>query len=86
MAYGTRGLNDLSSAQSTQLLIPVSLRSIIIFSSHLHLGLPQGFLPVGLHVKTLKAYIYMCVCVHASNEKFFKYILNFNYLQLGYIL
>ena len=32
-----------------------SLRSITILSSHIRLGLPKGFFPVGLPVKILKA-------------------------------
>ena len=59
MAYGTRKFNaaftralqwSQSCAESTQflILIPISLRSIVILSSHLRLGLPKGFFPVGL--------------------------------------
>ena len=36
-------------------LIPISLRSILILSSHLRLGLPNSFFPVGLPAKILKA-------------------------------
>ena len=48
---------SLSRAESTQLLvlIPISLRSVLILSSHLCLGLPKGLFPVGLPVKILKA-------------------------------
>ena len=35
--------------------IPISLRSILIWSSYLRLGLPRGFFPVGVPVKILKA-------------------------------
>jgi hypothetical protein len=53
MAYGTRRFNtaftrvlqkSLSLAESTQLLVllHISLRSILILSSHLRLGLPKG--------------------------------------------
>ena len=35
-------------------LIPIYLRSIIILSSHLPLGLPKGLFPVGVPVKILK--------------------------------
>jgi hypothetical protein len=66
MAYGTRRFNvantrafdySLSWAESTQflVLIPISLRCILILSSHLRLGLHKGFFPVGLPVKILKA-------------------------------
>ena len=40
---------------SSQVLIPTFLRSILILSSHLRLGLPKGLFPVGLPVKILKA-------------------------------
>ena len=36
-------------------LIPISSRSILIFSPYLRLGLPKGLFPVGLPVKILKA-------------------------------
>jgi hypothetical protein len=36
-------------------LISVSLRSILILSSHLRLGLPKGLFPPGVSVKILKA-------------------------------
>ena len=36
-------------------LIPISSRSIQILSSHLRLGLPKGFFPVGLPVKIFEA-------------------------------
>ena len=36
-------------------LIPISLRSILVMSSHLRLGLPKGIFPIGLPVKILKA-------------------------------
>ena len=44
-------------AESTQFLVlmPTYLRSILILSSHLRLGLPKGLFPVGLPVKILKA-------------------------------
>ena len=43
-------------AEPTQflVLIPTSLKSILILSSHLRLGLPKGLFPVGLPVKVLK--------------------------------
>ena len=40
---------------SNSLLIPISSRSILILSSHLHLGLPKGLFPASLPVKILKA-------------------------------
>ena len=68
MAYGTRRFNavftrvlqqSVSLAESTQSLelIPISLRTIPILSSHLRLGLPKGLLPVDLPVKILKELI-----------------------------
>ena len=66
MAYETRGFNatfknalqeSLPRAESTQflILIPISLRSILILSAHLRLGLPKGLIPAGLPVKIFKA-------------------------------
>ena len=66
MAYGTRRFNVvlkrapqqcLSWADSTQFLvfIPISLRSILILSSHLPLGLPKGIFPVSFPINILKA-------------------------------
>ena len=37
------------------ILIPICLRSILILSFHLHIGLPKCLFPVGLPVKILKA-------------------------------
>ena len=54
----TRALQSyLSWAESVQVLvlIPVSLRSILILSSHLRLGLPKDLLPIGIPVQILKA-------------------------------
>ena len=47
------------NAESIQflVLIPISLRSIVILSSHLRLGLPKGLFPLGLHVKILTAFL-----------------------------
>ena len=36
-------------------LIPISLKSILILSFHIRLGLSKGIFPVGLPVKILKA-------------------------------
>ena len=43
---------SLSSAES---VIPISVRPILISSSHLRQGLYKGIFPVGLPVKILKA-------------------------------
>ena len=37
-------------------LIPISLRSILILSSHLRLGLLKGHFPAGVPVNILKAF------------------------------
>jgi hypothetical protein len=66
MTYGTRMSNASSRrahqqflcwAESTQVLvlIPIFIRSILILSSHLILGLPKGLFPVGVPIKVLKA-------------------------------
>ena len=44
---------ELQTAQFL-VLIPISLRSILILSSHLRLALPKGIFPVGVPVKILK--------------------------------
>ena len=38
-------------------LIPIYIKSILILSSHLRLGLHEGLFPVGLPVKILKAFL-----------------------------
>ena len=38
----------LSLQDSFLILIPISLKSSLILSSHLHLGLPNGLFPVGV--------------------------------------
>ena len=61
MAYGTRRFNSAftralhSPITQFLLLISISLRSILILSSHLHLGFPNGVFPVSLPGKILKA-------------------------------
>ena len=74
MASGTRRFSvtftralqlSLSWAQTTHLLvlISISLRSILILSSHLCLGLPKGLFPIGLFVKIFKAFLtFLFVC------------------------
>ena len=42
-------------------LIPISLRSILILSFHLHLGLPEGLFPVGLPAKILKGLLHTSI-------------------------
>jgi hypothetical protein len=65
MAYGKRRFNGAfakalqespSGAESTQflILIPISLRSILILFSHLRLGLPKDLFSVHIPVKSLK--------------------------------
>ena len=64
MAYGTRRFNA-TFTRALQYRYPEPnqhnsphwyiSRSILIFSSHLHLGLPKGLFPVGIPVKIVKA-------------------------------
>ena len=39
------------------ILIPISLKSILIFSSHLRLGIPKALFPVGLPVTILNEFL-----------------------------
>ena len=57
---GPRG--SLSLAESTQFLVlmHISLRYILILSSHLHLGLDKNLLPAGVSVKILKVLLFSC--------------------------
>ena len=43
-------------------LIPISLKSILILSSHLCLGLPKNILSAGVPVKNLKALLHSMTC------------------------
>jgi hypothetical protein len=36
----------------------ISLRSVLILSSHLHVYLPSGFFPSGFHTKILHAFLF----------------------------
>ena len=44
---------------------PTSWRSILILSSHLHLGLPSGLFPSGFHTKRLYALLLSLYVLHA---------------------
>jgi hypothetical protein len=57
---------SLSWATSIQSIQPhpVTLRSILILSSHLHLGLPRGLLPYGFPTKILCAHLFFSM--HAT--------------------
>ena len=46
-----------------KLILTIYFRSILILFSHLHLSLPKGHLPVGVHVKILKALISSSILV-----------------------
>ena len=65
MAYGIR--NPMPHPKGSR-IIPIvneinpippvdtySFRSILLLSSHLHLGIPRGHIPVGLHITIFKA-------------------------------
>ena len=53
---------------------PTSLKSILIFSSHLHLSLPKDLFPSGLPTKTLYAFLDCSICVtcpaHSQTSRF----------------
>jgi hypothetical protein len=59
--YGTRTFKEwsLSSARSIQSIPfrPISLKSILIFSTHLRLGLPNGHFPTGFPTNIVYAYL-----------------------------
>jgi hypothetical protein len=61
----SRGLSSNPYPESNQLISSYwylfSLRSILILSSHLSLGLPKGLFPVGVPVKTLKAFLHSSI-------------------------
>ena len=50
----------LSRINPILVLTPVYFRSILIFSSHLHIGLSRALFPVGLPVKIFKAHLSSC--------------------------
>ena len=47
-------------------MVPVSLRFILILSSHLRLGLHKGFFPVGVPVRILKALLPSSIQAHLN--------------------
>ena len=55
MVYGTRSFNACPEPNQFLVLIPISLRSILILSSRLCLGRPKCLFPAGVPVKILKA-------------------------------
>jgi hypothetical protein len=91
MAYGSRKFSvvftripqySLTRAQSIKslLLTPIYLRSILILSSHLSLGLPIGLFPAGLPVIIFEQ-SYLPFWVQVLPILFF-YIYKFNLLLL----
>jgi hypothetical protein len=44
---------------------PISLRSILIMSTHLHLGLPSGLFPSGFPTNILHAFLFSPFVLHA---------------------
>jgi hypothetical protein len=51
----------LNGINPIPVLIPISLRSILILSSYLRLGLPKGTFPIGLPVNILKALLHSSI-------------------------
>ena len=101
MAYGTRRHNAafihkgspiISCAKSTQflVLIPISLRSILILSSNLRLGLLKGIFPVGLPVKILKvllpSYILATMPCPSHHHYYYYYYYYYYYRKLPEIV
>ena len=69
IAYGTRRFNAAFTwAELTQFFVwrPISLRSYLILSSHLRLGLPKGLFPVGLTDKILKTLLHAICPAHLN--------------------
>jgi hypothetical protein len=57
-AIGPYSQPDASSPHSH----PIFLRSILISSSHLYLGLPSGLFPLGFPTKILYAFLFCLMC------------------------
>ena len=63
----SQGLSNNSSIQFL-LLKPSSLRTILILSFHLRLGLPRGLIPMDLLVKILKVVLTSSILDTCSNH------------------
>ena len=50
-------INSYPETNQSLLLAPISLRTILVLSSHLRLGLPKGLFLVRLLVRILKAFL-----------------------------
>ena len=90
MAYGiwrfnaaiTRALQQsLSWADSTQflVLIQVSLKSILILSSHIRLGGPKGLLRVSVQLKFWKHFYLLPFCLHDMSISSFHTVQNMKF-------
>ena len=99
VAYGTRRFNaaftttlqySLSLAESLQLLvsIPISLRSILILSSQLLIGLPKGLFLISLVVKIFKILIPSSILAtwtaHLNPPDLITLIILCSHLRLGF--